>query len=194
MHDLRIFMKTASDAVAAEFAHHGKTLGFGKGLNGVANITKRRARLDHTNALPHGFIRDVNQALRQHARFTRDIHAAGVAMKTVFNHRDVNIENIAVFQHFVARNTVTNHMVDGNAGGFGKRRAAIAETGGLHAMLLAHVIVAEAIQFAGGNAGGDVRANHVQYISGDSAGSAHGNQVGSGFQDNGHMRRDRSAW
>src|SRR5574337_808436 len=75
---LRIFVVDAADAVAAVFAHHGKSMTLGVLLDGMADVAERRARTHLLDALHHRFESDRAQPPRQYGRLADEIHAAGV--------------------------------------------------------------------------------------------------------------------
>ena len=60
---------------------------------------------------------DLQQALCLAAEFACDIHPARVAIPAVHDHRDINVQDITILQHLVARNTVTNHVVYADTAG-----------------------------------------------------------------------------
>ncbi len=75
--------------------------------------------------------------------------------------RDVDVERVAVLQRLVARNAVADHVVDRDAGRLRVGRVAgrlIVERRGNGALFLHHVLVAQAVEFAGRHARHDVTA------------------------------------
>src|SRR6266481_1488423 len=109
---LWFFMKTLADTMPAEFAHHAIAQRLDKTLDSMTDITQVSAWLDGTYAAPHRLIGDFTQTLGLNGRYADIKHAAAVAVIAVFDDSDVQIDNVAVFQHFVAGNTVTHLMID----------------------------------------------------------------------------------
>ena len=73
-------------------------------------------------------------------------------MPTVFDDGDVDVDDIAFFEHLVIGNAMANLMVDGGANGLGVRRVArrlVIEGGWYGALNLNHVIVGQLVQFVG---------------------------------------------
>ncbi len=60
---------------------------------------------------------DLDQTLCFARRCACNIHPACVAEPAVNDHCHIDIQNVAVFQLFIAWNTVTDHMVDRNTAG-----------------------------------------------------------------------------
>ena len=50
--------------------------------------------------------------------FTHEKHLTGVAVVAIFDNGDIDINDVAVFQLFVGRNTVADAMVHRGADGF----------------------------------------------------------------------------
>ena len=126
MQHIRGFVEALADAMAAEIPHHGEALGFDESLDGVADIAEGGAGFHHRDAAHQRFVGDLHQALGAGAGLARDIHAAGIAVPAVQDHRDVDIQDVAV-QQFFAGDAVADDMVDRGADRF--RIAAIVERG-----------------------------------------------------------------
>lgn len=181
MQYLRIFVEALADTVAAEFANDAVALFLGIALDGIADIAECRARLDFSYAQPHAFIGDLAQTLCLDRWFADIEHAAGVAMVAILDDRDVDIDDIAILQHLVTRNAMTDLVVDGSADGFWVGRMAgrgiiqRCRDGLLH---IDHVIVAERIQLFGRDASFDVGGDEIQHLGSQPAGDAHFFDIG----------------
>src|SRR5690606_19456400 len=99
MQDLRFFMKALSDAVAAEFLDDAVPLGFGMLLDGRADVAQRGTGSDRLDAQPKAFVGCLAQSTRLYGRRADVKHPAGIAVKAVLDHRDVDIEDIAALQY-----------------------------------------------------------------------------------------------
>jgi hypothetical protein len=77
-------------------------------------------------------------------------HPAGVAVVAVLDHGDVDVDDIAFFQLLRAGNAMADHMIDRGADGFGK--AAIVERRRNRLLHIDHVVMANPVQFFGGDA------------------------------------------
>src|SRR5437764_335591 len=84
---LRIFVIDAADAVTAVLAHHREIFGLDQLLDGITNIAQVGAGLDLFDSPPHGLEADVHQPLRLHIGLAHEVHAAGIAVETLFNDR-----------------------------------------------------------------------------------------------------------
>ena len=97
-------------------------------------------------------------------------------MPTIFDHRDVNVDDVAFFQNLVAGNAVTNLMVDRSANGFGIRistTGVVVEWGGNGVLNLGDVVMRQLIQGVGGDARLDVGGEVIQHLGGQSTGLPH---------------------
>ena len=81
-------------------------------------------------------------------------------MVAVFDYRDIDIHNIAVFQFFVGRDTVTNNVVDRRTDRFWKRRMSVVKRCRNSLLLVNNVIVTNRIQLVSSYPFFDVVANH----------------------------------
>ena len=110
--DLRGFVETASDAMAAKFLYDGVACVFGNLLAGVADVAQGRAGFDGGDARHHGFVGDVNQALGNGGDFADGKHTTGVAVEAVFFDGQVDVDDVAFFQRLVIGNTVAKLVSD----------------------------------------------------------------------------------
>src|SRR5690606_32243169 len=118
-----------ADAVAAVFAHHRETLGFGVLLDGVADVAQGGARADGADAAEHGLAGHVDQAPGLDAGFADEIHPAGVTVPAVLDDGDVDVDDVAVLQDLgVAGDAVADDVVD--RGADRRRETLVADVGG----------------------------------------------------------------
>src|SRR5262249_2156292 len=144
------------------------------GLDGVADVTQGRARLDDLDAAHHRFVGDVDQLLRLHADLADAEHAAGVTMPAVEDDGDVDVEDIAVLQLLVAGNAVADDMVDGGADRL--RETAVVQ-GRRNGAAPDDEVVAQAVEFARGDARLDVGRDIVERLRRQATGAPHGLEV-----------------
>ena len=80
------------------------------------------------DAAPHGLVAGLGQALaRSTGGLADEVHAAGVAVEAVADHRDVDIDDVAGLQAPLVRDAVADHVVDRGADGL--REAPVVEIG-----------------------------------------------------------------
>src|SRR3546814_2536691 len=96
----------------AEVGHHREALLLGEGLDGMADVAQRRAGLHHLDAAHHGFVGHLDQAAGDDLRLADEEHAAGVAVPTVDDDGDVDVDDVAVVETLVvAGNAVADDVV-----------------------------------------------------------------------------------
>ena len=122
MQHLRILVIDPADAVAAVLAHHRKFLLLDEGLDGVPDVPEVRAGLHLPDAAPHGLVAGLGEALRRHRGLADEVHAAGVAVKSIPDHRDVDVDDVAGLERLVVRDAVAYDMVYRGADGLRKAR------------------------------------------------------------------------
>ncbi len=83
--------------MAAIFAHDRIVIAFRVLLDHVADIAQGAAGFDDLDRFVHTLLGHLNQALRMGGRCAHKIHGAGVAMVSLINHCDVDINNVAIF-------------------------------------------------------------------------------------------------
>ena len=181
--DLRGFVETASDAVAAKFLYDGVACVFGNLLAGVADVAQGCAGFDGGDARHHGFVGDVDQALGDGGDFSDGKHTAGVAVEAVFFDGQVDVDDVAFFERFVVGNAVADDVVDGGAAGFGVGRVAVVQGGGIAALDVDVVVVNEFVDFVGGYAGFDELSDVVEGFGDEFAQFAHFLDFFGGFND-----------
>ena len=139
-------------------------------LDGVADIAQRRARAHRFDAAHQRFVGHVHQPARLHPGAADREHAAGVAVPAVEDHRDVDVHDVALGEHLVARDAVADHVVDRGADRF--REAAVVQRR-RHRAALDDEVVAERVQRAGGHPGDDMRGHEVEHLGREPSGAAH---------------------
>ena len=134
----------------AEFAHHAIAELARMRFDRSTNIAQPRAGFARRfNPQHQAFIGHIDQPLGLDRRFTGKEHAAGVAMPSIEQRRDIDIDDIAIFQRLFTRNAVANHMVDRSAAAM--RIAAIAQRCG-HRACVQHHAARKVIDLARGHA------------------------------------------
>ena len=173
---LRLFVELASDAVAAEFAHHRETVTFGVALDGGADVAEVRAGPHGANPAPHGLVGDLAQAARLDRRRAHVEHAARVAVEAVLDDGDVDVDDVSGLELLVAGNAVTDDVIHRGADRCRVRLIAwrrVVQRRGDRFLDVDHVVVAEPIQLARGHARLDVRRDVVEHFGGERARDAH---------------------
>ena len=110
------------------------------------------AWLDLFNAMPHGLIGDGAKTFGCDGGIAHNEHATGITVPTVFDDGDVDVDDIAFFEHLVIGNAVANLMVDGGANGLRVGRVTgrlVIEGGWNGALNLNHVVMGQFVQFVG---------------------------------------------
>src|SRR5271154_5150705 len=98
--------------MTAEFPHYAKSMLLGEILYCMPDIAKSGTCAHFADAAPHAVMGDFTQTFCLY-RWRPDVeHAAGVPVPTVFDHRDIDIDDVAGFQFFLSRYAVTDHMID----------------------------------------------------------------------------------
>jgi hypothetical protein len=128
-------------------------------------------RPGRTTAMPRIIAGDVDQL----PRFDRDAlanekHPARVAVPAIEDHGDVDIEDVALHQPPVARDTVTDDMVDRGADRF--REAAVVERR-RDRIVIDDEPVAQPVEVAGGDPGTDMRSDEVERLGGENSRPPH---------------------
>ena len=171
MHDVRGIVKNPSQAMAAEHIDNRIAVFVGIFFNNGPDIPHTGTRPDDINAAHQTFVRHVAEPGCLQFGFPGIIHAAGIAEPTVQRNGNVDIQYISVGQFaLIARNTVTDNMIDGNAQGFGI--AAITEAGRNRAAGQ-NKLAGKIVQLSGRDADFDIRRQIVQTFCGQLSGFAH---------------------
>ena len=77
-------------------------------LDRAADVAEMRAGLHRADAPPHRLVGDFAQPLRLDRRLADVEHAAGVAVKAVLDHGDVDVDDVAGLEPLVAGNAVAD--------------------------------------------------------------------------------------
>ena len=169
--DLRLLVEHPPDTVAAELAHDGAVVALGMVLDRVPDVAEPGARPHPLDPAPHALAADPGDPLADERRLADEEHAAGIAVVAILDHRDVDVDDVAVLQPPIARDAVADHVVDRRADGL--RKAAVVEWGGDRLLLLHDVPVADGVELSGGHPRGHVRLDHLQHLRGEPSGDAH---------------------
>src|SRR6202034_2600258 len=101
MQYLRVLMVYAADAVPAVLPDDGKPVAFREALDGVADVAQVCARPDCLDTVPHRLVTGAGKPAGEDARVPDEVHPAGVAVKAVADHGDVDVDDIAALQALV---------------------------------------------------------------------------------------------
>jgi len=115
MQYLGFLMKPLSDSMSAEFPHHAVSISLGVMLNGSADISKAGAGMNFANAKPKTFIGLFAKSPGLNGGGADMEHAAGIAMKSILNDSNVNIQDVSRTQDTVTWNTMAHLMIDRRA-------------------------------------------------------------------------------
>src|SRR5262249_54052199 len=152
-----------SDAVAAEIAHNRIAVALGVALDCVADGAYPETGPHDGNAAHHRLIGNVDQPLRlDRAALADEIHPAGIAVPAVEDHGAVDAENVALHQPALARDAVTDDVVDRGADRFGE--TAIVERR-RDRIVIDDKPVTQAVEFAGGDPGTYIGSDEVERLS-----------------------------
>ena len=98
-------------------------------------------------------------------------HLAGVTMEAIFDHSDVDIDNISIFQLLIPGYAMAYLVVDRGADGSGE--ATVVQRGRDGLLLVDDVIMANAIELVCRDPRPDMFFDHDQDISCQLAGNSH---------------------
>ena len=104
-------MEYFANAVAAILSDNGKILFLSILLNRMANIAQESPRFDELDAAQHALFGDLANTLGNDGRFADIKHAASVTVVTVFDDGDVDINDVAFFEAFIAGDAVADDVV-----------------------------------------------------------------------------------
>ncbi|MNN10471.1 hypothetical protein D3C81_1233940 [compost metagenome] len=178
MQNLRLIVIDLADAVPAILAHDAETFFLRERLDRMADIPQRRARFHHTNTRAHRLVSGFDQMLRLRCCLADHVHAAGITKPAILDHRDVEVDDVAILQRRARRNAVADHIVDRGTDGF--RKTVIANVGRHCFLHIDDVVVAQLIELISGDASLHMRHQHRQHFSGEFAGSTRLGDVGRG--------------
>ena len=138
----------------------------------MADVAERRAGAHLADAAHHRLERGVDEPLGEHGRLADEVHAAGVAVPAVLDDGDVDVDDVAVLEDLArARNAVADHVVDRGAERL--RKALVADVGRDRLLHVDDVLVGDAVELLGRDAGLDVLAHELEHLGGEAAGDAH---------------------
>jgi hypothetical protein len=180
MEHLGFLMKPSPNAMATVFSDHRKPRGFGVLLNRRPDITQMSPWGNGIDSLHEAFLRSGDKPLGKNRGLSDREHAARIPVKAVFNDGDVNIDDIAVFESFRSRDTMTYDMV--NAGTDRPREPPVIQRGRDGIQSFYDVAMANLIDFSGRDTWSDMNPNHIKHLAGQFSSHPHADQVRSGFQ------------
>jgi hypothetical protein len=128
------------------------------------------------DALPHGLVGQSAQAPGGDRAFADRVHAAGVAVPAVLDHRDVDVDDVAVLQRALVRNAVADLVIHRGADRLRVRDVSgrrIVQRRRYGALYIDDVVVRQLVERLGGDAGHDMRREHVQHLGSQTPGDAH---------------------
>ena len=154
-------------------------------LNGVADIAEMPPGSNSLDAQVQALMADLGQSLRQDAGVSHEKGLAGIAMIAVLDERNVDVNNVAIFQDlFIAWDTVADHVINRGADRFWKPLVVERRWNGC--LFVDCVIMTDTIEFAGADPRSDVFAHHFQLRSREGTDSAHFVDCFTVFYFNGH--------
>ncbi|MNI62892.1 hypothetical protein D3C73_1182290 [compost metagenome] len=101
MTDLWLIVVNHANAMSTVVTHYAIPFTVRHGLNGVTDITERGTRAYCMNAGTHRLIGRVHQPTSLCAWLADKIHAACITEPTILEHRNINIEDIAIREFFI---------------------------------------------------------------------------------------------
>jgi len=173
-----------ADTVAAVFADHRVAVFLRVLLDHFADVTQSGAGTHQFDALVQAFLGNPAELFRPFRHFANQEHLAGVAVVAILDHGDIDIDDVTFLEWLVVGDAMADHMVDRRADGLGE--ALVVERGGDGLLYVDNIVVAQAIQFLGGDPGLDVFADHLQHFGGQAAGHAHFLDFSGGLEGDGH--------
>ena len=183
-------MKAPADSVPTEFPHDRKSAGFGVSLDHVTDIAQSSPRPDLINSQPETFVSRLTQASGCDRWLTDHEHPAGIPVPPVFDHRDVQIDDISGLKHPVTWDAMAHLMVDRRTDRFGVGLVAwraIVQRGRHRRLDFDHIVVAQAVEFCGCNARLDMRSDEVEDFRGKFSCRPHGFELLGVFDRNRHV-------
>src|SRR6266853_2995402 len=194
--NLRFFVKFSPDSMAAELAHDAVAVAFGVPLDCRPDVTKKSPGVHRPDAEPHTFVRGLAQSFRLDRRFADVVHAAGIAVKTVFDHGDVDIQDISGLEHALPGNAVADLVVDRGADRLRKGLVAgrsVVQRGRDRLLLIDDQVMAKTVELAGRDPGLDMGGDEVEHFPGEFPGNAHALDLLRGLQMYRHAFSKKSA-
>lgn len=168
-------VKAAADAVALVVSHDFEfTLGriF---VNGSADVADLAVRLDGSDADPQRFERRLDQAFCIVGNFADQERFRLVTVPAVDDRRQVDVDNVAVFQFVLIWNSVTDDFVDADTTDVGVRRCSrrtrITQTR-WRVTVIPRVLFQHFVEINCPRSGLDVRTDEVHQLGVETAGGA----------------------
>ena len=117
-------------------------------LDDMADIAQGNTRFYQVDRLVQAFLGDSDQPLCVGWNLADSKHLAGITVKTVLNHRDIDIDDVPGFQDLaIAGYAVTDDLVYRGADRLGE--SVVVERGGDSLLVFDDILVTETIQFTG---------------------------------------------
>ena len=167
-------VKHPAQPVPAEVAHNAHPLRFDIGLNGMTDVAKGIAGTHRLDALHQRIMGHLDQTLGLARQVSGHIHPAGVTEPAIDDHGDVDVQDIAVFQHLRPWNAVADDMVHRNARGV---LVALVPDRRRNHPAPRHLFGDEIVQRLGGHTGCDKRSDHIQDFCGHPACRRHAGKI-----------------
>ncbi|CQR23290.1 Uncharacterised protein [Yersinia enterocolitica] len=105
-------MEAFANTVTTILTHHREVLCFNKLLDSFTQRAQADTWFDHLDGQIEALLCHAAQAFAQNSWFADDEHFGGVAMKAIFNHGNVDIDDIAIFQDFfITWDTVADDLI-----------------------------------------------------------------------------------
>src|SRR6266581_2910930 len=183
--NLRLFVEFSPDSMAAELAHDAVTVAFGMLLDRRADVTEKSPGAHLADAEPHALVSGLAQPLRLNGGFADIVHAAGIAVKAVFNHGDVDIQDVPRLEHALPWNAVADLVVDRGADRLRKGLVAggsVVQRSRDRLLLLDDQVMAKTVELAGRDSRLDARGDEVEHFRGELPGDAHAPDFLGGLQ------------
>ena len=181
---LWLFVKHLPDAMAAELTHDAEAVAFGKALYRPAHVAQTRSGTDYRYAVPHRFIGQRAKPARSDRGVADQKHTAGVAVPTVLDHRDVDVDDVALLERLVIRYAVADLVVDRGADrlGIGDVSASpVVQRRWDRLLHLGDVGMREPVDLVGADPGVHMRDKVVQHFGRQPAGGTHAGDSGGVF-------------
>src|SRR5204863_6445169 len=106
MDDVGLVVEQPAQAVAAEIAHHAHALRLDKTLDGVADVAGGGAGLYRGDAAHHRLVGHLDQPLGLAGDRAHRIHPAGIAIPTLDDEGDVDVDDVAFLEQPVPGHAV----------------------------------------------------------------------------------------
>ena len=163
--DLQIGVELLADPVTDEVPHNAEPVRLGMGLDRPADLVERPARLCRFDAPLQALPGDVDKPPGQLVDLADEEGGVGVAVDTLLEKGDVEIDDVAVCQGPIVGNAVADHFVYRGAQRLRKRvhHARILERAGVAVALERH-LVACGIDLFGGHTGPAQRSEVSQGV------------------------------